>query len=110
MAAIVTRSGRIIARVRVEEGAPPGVIFTTFHFAEAPDAYEAKVLDEFAALKAKGELQVDSEHAEVVTEDGQRNLRYMKPILVGSPVCLSCHGGPQDISPEVKAHRRSKHS
>jgi formate dehydrogenase alpha subunit len=36
MAAIVTRRGRIVARVRVEEGMPPGVIFTTFHFAEAP--------------------------------------------------------------------------
>ncbi len=36
MAAIVTRRGRIVARVRVEEGMPQGVIFTTFHFAEAP--------------------------------------------------------------------------
>ncbi len=36
MAAIVMRRGRIVARVRVEEGTPPGVIFTTFHFAEAP--------------------------------------------------------------------------
>lgn len=71
--------------------------------ADAPDAYEGGVLDEFAALKAKGELQVDTERAEVVTEDERRYLRYMKPILVGSPACLSCHGGPQDISPEVKA-------
>ena len=36
MAAIVTRRGRIVARVRVEEGMLQGVIFTTFHFAEAP--------------------------------------------------------------------------
>jgi formate dehydrogenase alpha subunit len=36
MAAVVTRRGRIYAKVRVEEGIPPGVIFTTFHFAEAP--------------------------------------------------------------------------
>ena len=71
--------------------------------ADAPDAYEAGVLGEFAALKAKGELQVDTEHAEVITEDGRRHLRYLKPIVMGSPVCLSCHGGPQDISPEVKA-------
>jgi hypothetical protein len=71
--------------------------------ADAPDEYEARVLDEFAALKAKGELQVDTEHAEVVTEEGRRYLRYMKPIVLGSPVCLSCHGGPDDISPEVKA-------
>jgi len=70
--------------------------------ADAPDEYEARVLDEFAALKAKGELQVDTEHADVVTEEGRRYLRYMKPIVLGSPVCLSCHGGPDDISPEVK--------
>ena len=36
MAAVVTRRGRILARVSVEEGVTPGVIFTTFHFAEAP--------------------------------------------------------------------------
>ena len=70
--------------------------------ADAPDEYEARVLDEFAALKAKGELQVDTEHAEVVTEEGRRYLRYMKPIVLGSPVCLSCHGGPDEISPEIK--------
>ena len=70
--------------------------------ADAPDEYEARALDGFAALKAKGELQVDTEHAEVVTEEGRRYLRYLKPIVMGSPVCLSCHGGPDEISPEVK--------
>ena len=70
--------------------------------ADAPDAYEARVLEEFALLKAKGELQVDTERAEVVTEEGGRYLRYMKPIVMGSPVCLSCHGGPQDIPQDVK--------
>ncbi len=71
--------------------------------ADAPDAYEARVLDEFAALKAKGELQVDTERAELVTEQGRQYLRYMKPIVMGSPVCLSCHGGPEEIPPDVKA-------
>ena len=71
--------------------------------ADAPDAYEARALDEFAALKAKGELQVDTERAEVVTEEGRQHLRYMKPIVMGSPVCLSCHGGPEEIPPDVKA-------
>jgi hypothetical protein len=70
--------------------------------ADRPEDYEARVLDEFAALKAKSELRVDTEHAEVVTEEGRRYLRYMKPIVMGSPVCLSCHGGPQDIPPDVK--------
>lgn len=74
--------------------------------ADAPDAYEAGVLDEFAALKLKGELQADTEHAAVVTEAGQQVLRYMKPIIMGSPVCLSCHGESQDIPPDVKAALR----
>jgi len=34
--AVVTRRGRIVAKARVEAGTPPGVIFTTFHFSEAP--------------------------------------------------------------------------
>jgi formate dehydrogenase major subunit/formate dehydrogenase alpha subunit len=36
LAAVVTRRGRIVATVRVQASVPPGVIFTTFHFAEAP--------------------------------------------------------------------------
>ncbi len=44
--------------------------------ADAPDAYEAKVLDEFATLKAKGELQVDTEHAEVVTHGRPVDVRF----------------------------------
>lgn len=36
VAAVVTRRGRIVARVRAGKEVPPGVIFTTFHFAEAP--------------------------------------------------------------------------
>lgn len=70
--------------------------------ADAPDEYEARILGNFAALKAQGELQVDTEHAEVVVEAGQRYLRYLKPIVMGSPVCLSCHGEPHDIPPDVK--------
>jgi len=74
--------------------------------ADAPDDYEARVLHEFAALKAKGELEIDTEHAEVVTDEGRTYLRYMKPIVMGSPVCLSCHGGPRDIPPDVQAELR----
>jgi len=74
--------------------------------ADVPDDYEARVLHEFAALKAKGELEIDTEHAEVVTDEGRTYLRYMKPIVMGSPVCLSCHGGPRDIPPDVQAELR----
>jgi hypothetical protein len=74
--------------------------------ADAPDDYEARVLGEFAALKARRELHIDTERAEVVVDGGQRYLRYMKPIVMGSPVCLSCHGGPGDIPPDVQVELR----
>ena len=45
----------------------------------------------------------EDEAAARLKEEGRRYLRYMKPIVLGSPVCLSCHGGPDDTSPEVKA-------
>jgi hypothetical protein len=38
--------------------------------------------------------------------EGDRNLRYMMPIVLGSPVCLGSHGGPQDIAPEVRDELR----
>jgi hypothetical protein len=74
--------------------------------ADAPDDHEARVLGEFAALKAKGELHVNTEHAEVIVDEGRRYLRYMKPIVMGSPVCLTCHGGPADIPQDVQAELR----
>jgi predicted molibdopterin-dependent oxidoreductase YjgC len=33
---IVSRRGEIVARVKVTETSPPGLIFMTFHFAESP--------------------------------------------------------------------------
>ena len=71
--------------------------------ADGRDEYETRVLAEFAASKARGEFYADTEHVEVVAEEGRTHLRYLKPITVGSPICLSCLGGPQDISPEVRS-------
>jgi len=71
--------------------------------ADRPDAYESAVLARFEAWKARGVLAADTEVAEVVAEGGRRYLRYMRPIIVGSPVCLSCHGEPREILPEVMA-------
>ena len=51
MAALVTRGGRILAKVPVEEGVPPRVIFTAFHFAEAPaNRLTNPVLDPIALI------------------------------------------------------------
>lgn len=69
---------------------------------DSPDPYELRVLEQFEALKAAGQLSRDTEHAEVVTEGGSAYLRYLKPITVASPVCLACHGPGDDLAPGVK--------
>ncbi len=68
----------------------------------APDAWEAKVMKEFEARKAKGEDPAALEHSEVVTENGKKTFRYMKalPVAQGAP-CVLCHG--EKIEPAVMA-------
>jgi predicted molibdopterin-dependent oxidoreductase YjgC len=34
--AVATRRGRVVVKIRVGDAVPPGLLFTTFHFAEAP--------------------------------------------------------------------------
>jgi anaerobic selenocysteine-containing dehydrogenase len=36
MVKVISRRGEIIARAKVTEVSPPGVVFMTFHFAESP--------------------------------------------------------------------------
>jgi len=65
-----------------------------------PDDWESKVLAEFTSAQAAGRDPATLEHYEVVTEDGQRVLRYMKAIPTGK-LCLQCHG--TDLAPETAA-------
>lgn len=62
----------------------------------APDAWERKVLEEFATQAAAGTPISELKKAEIV--DGQ--FRMMKAIPTGEP-CLACHG--KDIKPELAA-------
>lgn len=64
--------------------------------ANAPDAWERQVLEQFAARAAAGEAVMELRHAEVV--DGE--FRMMKAIPTGEP-CLACHG--QNLKPELAA-------
>lgn len=66
----------------------------------APDDWEAAVLDEFLIRAAAGESLKAMERVELVETDDNRTYRYMKAIPVGE-VCLTCHGA--DIAPELKA-------
>jgi len=65
-----------------------------------PDAWELKVMQEFEKRKASGEEIKTLEYAEIVTNGGKKQFRYMKAIPTGE-VCLKCHGN--DIDPNVAA-------
>ncbi len=61
----------------------------------APDAWERSVLESFEERRTKGEDTAKMEYHEVVREDGEKKLRYMKAIPTAK-VCLVCHGKEVD--------------
>lgn len=67
-----------------------------------PDTWEQSVLISFADRAAQGETLADMEYADVVEEQDGRYFRYMKAIGV-KPMCLMCHGSPDQIPEPVKA-------
>lgn len=69
--------------------------------ANAPDAFERKVLEDFVKRIEAGADPAKLEHAEIVTEGGATVFRYMKAIPITAEPCLTCHGA--DLKPEVKA-------
>jgi hypothetical protein len=68
----------------------------------AADAWEQKVLLDFERRVEKGEKPDGLELGEFVTEPGGRYYRYMKALPLG-PLCLSCHGAPDKLTPNLKA-------
>lgn len=66
--------------------------------ANAPDAWERAVLEDFERRRAAGEDAADLVRYEVVETDGRREFRFMKAIPTGE-VCLACHGAA--LAPEV---------
>ncbi len=66
----------------------------------APDAWERAVLVKFEERKALGESPKTLEFVDVVENNGQRQVRYMKAIPTRG-VCLMCHGSK--IAPPISA-------
>jgi len=66
--------------------------------ANEPDGYERAVLESFDRLPI--DARPEAEHWEVVTEDGQESLRYLKPLVTGA-LCLTCHGDRATMAPAV---------
>jgi hypothetical protein len=74
--------------------------------ANAPDAWETKVLQDFEVRKAKGEDPAQIEYAEIVKDKGKSEFRYMKAIgIPANAPCLTCHGEKIDaaVSDKLKA-------
>jgi hypothetical protein len=69
--------------------------------ANAPDAFERRLLEEFVRKIESGADPADLEHAEIVTEGGKSQFRYMKAIPAAAEPCLACHGS--NLQPELKA-------
>ena len=68
----------------------------------APDEFEKRILEDFAAKIAKGVKPERIEHAEFVTDsDGKKVFRYMRPIIMKAKPCSMCHG--TNITAEVTA-------
>jgi hypothetical protein len=77
------------------------VSLKTRNKANEPDTYEKKILQQFEVMNRKNELENSTEIVEVVTSNGEKQVRYMKPILTNG-VCLNCHGSENQISKDVK--------
>lgn len=68
-----------------------------------PDVWEAAQLADFNIRAANGESPATLEVGEVVTRaDGKQVFRYMRALPVGD-VCLGCHGGDDQIEPDLRA-------
>jgi len=67
-----------------------------------PDAWERAALEDFDRRAAAGESPATLEKFAMVTDAVPAEYRYMRALPV-QPVCLPCHGAPDQLKPEVKA-------
>ena len=68
-----------------------------------PNYWQAKALAQFDAGLARGEKPAEMEFSEIITQaDGSKEFHFAKPIVL-QPMCVACHGSPEQISPEVQS-------
>lgn len=73
---------------------------------DKPDDYELTILKNLDGLNKEGKLK--EEYYEVVEENGERYLRYFKPLIV-QPMCLNCHGTEEFLKKEIKEFLKEKY-
>ena len=62
-----------------------------------PDAFEAEVLAQWKAQISEGKKPA------VYSKKTSAGFRVMKPIMIGAPLCLKCHGGPSELDKDAQA-------
>ncbi|MCK5725958.1 MAG: DUF3365 domain-containing protein [Thiotrichaceae bacterium] len=87
---VAQEQGASISRVSLKNRNPTNV----------PNDWQKAVLEDFDARAAKGEDIKTMGFAEVVENDGKKQLRFMKALPTGD-LCLSCHG--DNINPALQA-------
>ena len=71
-----------------------------------PDAWELATLQDFDRRAAAGEPPQTLERFEQVLVDGRPVQRYMRA-LPTQPMCLACHGAPEQLGPGVAERLRT---
>lgn len=84
-------TGWSVRRVSLRERNPKAV----------PDDWERAALEDFDRRAAAGEKPATLERAELVQQQGQPVMRYMRALPVVE-LCTHCHGTPERIGPAVK--------
>ncbi len=93
LAAEYSKEGRKVARVSLK---------TRNKTLGTPDAWELGVLEKFDQEQRNGKAVVAMEATDIVEDPDGRWFRYMKAIPT-QPMCLQCHGKPDEIFANVKA-------
>ncbi len=87
---VSAESGMVLGRVSLRNRSPMN----------APNDWQATVLEQFEAQRAAGEDVQKMTWTETVATDGGKEFRFMKAIPTGG-LCLACHGA--SIAPEISA-------
>jgi len=95
-----TKAMLITQKVAVEQGMHISrVSLKNRNPANAPNEWQAAVLEDFQRQKSEGKGMDSLTWSETVSENGEREFRFMKAIPTGK-ICLMCHG--TEISPQIK--------
>lgn len=93
LAAEYSNDGRVVTRVSLK---PRNKTLGT------PDAWERGILEKFDQQRQQAKEATAMDAADIIEDRDGRWFRYLKAIPT-QPMCLQCHGKPDELSSEVKA-------